>query len=157
MKDSTILRASQLTQKTNQFNLTTRRYTVDDLKQMTLDGFDIYIISTRDKFGDNGISGLLVIHADSVENQWCIDTFLLSCRVMGRDVEKGVWGYVASKAKVAGINKIVGKYIPTPKNKPVEMLLPSLGFTEKNGELVFEVSNGYACPDYISVEEKEEK
>jgi len=150
----TIARAAQLTQKTNQFNLTTRRYTADELEKKREAGYLIYTIGVTDKFGDSGITGLVIIDASSeAKNVWKIDNFLLSCRVMGRDIEKGMWAFVAGKAGENGISIIKGEYLPTMKNKPVENLLPSLGFTEVNGCLQYDVSTEYNCPCYIGIKE----
>ena len=81
-------RLSQLTQKTNQFNLTTKRYTVNELKVKLGNKNDIIHISVQDRFGDYGIVGLCII--DYLDNQANIDSFLMSCRVIGRKIEK--WG-----------------------------------------------------------------
>ena len=88
--DFTIPRISQLTLKTNQFNLTTRRYQEEDIRKFSQDKDKIVeCVQIQDKFGDNGITGLYIINKDN-KQQWTIDTFLLSCRVIGRGVEDGI-------------------------------------------------------------------
>ena len=82
--DFTIPRISQLTLKTNQFNLTTRRYQEAEIRKFSQDSKKIVgCAQIIDKFGDNGITGAYIINKDN-ELQWTIDTFLLSCRVIGR-------------------------------------------------------------------------
>ena len=76
-----ISRIAQMTQKTNQFNLTTKRYTDSDIHSFVEKGWDIWCISVADKFGDNGTTGLIMINGDE------IDTFLMSCRVLGKGIE----------------------------------------------------------------------
>ena len=123
----TIPRISQLTLKTNQFNLTTKRYQESDIKQLSND--DKYLIGcakVEDKFGDNGITAVFIIRKEA--RDWFIDTFLLSCRVMGREVEKAILGYIINKAKENGVEKIIAQFIPSEKNKPIEQFLPNCGF-----------------------------
>ena len=150
LDDFTLTRASQLSQKTNQFNLTSGKYAADDLTHMNSTGFDIYTVSVSDKYGDSGITGLIIVDVSGANNcVWHINNFLLSCRVMGRGIEKGVWSYIVGKAYEAGIKTITGEYVPTKKNKPVEHLLETFGFQKDNDRLKFVVSDGYIKPDYI--------
>ncbi|MBC8385268.1 MAG: hypothetical protein H8E57_07095, partial [Candidatus Cloacimonetes bacterium] len=86
---STISRISQLTLKTNQFNLSTKRYHENEIQKFTQDNhYLVKCIQVEDKFGDNGITGVYIVKKDS-QKEWIIDTFLLSCCVMGREVERG--------------------------------------------------------------------
>jgi len=129
----TIPRISQLTLKTNQFNLTTRRYQEEDIRSFSQDPKKLVgCAQIEDKFGDNGITGVYIINKDS-SDQWTIDTFLLSCRVLGRKVEDGILCYIINKAKKEGVKKIRSEFIPTKKNKAAEDFLPNFGF-QKNGE-----------------------
>ena len=129
----TIPRISQLTLKTNQFNLTTNRYQEKDLIQICKNQKMIVgCIQVEDKFGDNGITGAFIIEKKSIK-EWKIDSFLLSCRVMGRDVEKAMLSHIIEIAKNENIEKIIGEFIPTKKNKPCENFLIDCGF-EKEGE-----------------------
>lgn len=146
-----IPRISQLTQKTNQFNLTTRRYTEEDIEKLIKDDdCIIYYVRVRDKFGDSGISGCCILNKLNNEDI-LIDTFLLSCRVMGRNIERAFLSFIAEKIKEKGFKKIVGEYVPNKKNKVVEKFYESMGFKEvvSNSyslELITKVIN---CPDYI--------
>ncbi|NDB52173.1 MAG: hypothetical protein EB161_08530, partial [Nitrosopumilaceae archaeon] len=83
----TIPRISQLTLKTNQFNLTTKRYQEADIKNFSHDtNYLVGCAQVEDKFGDNGITGVFIVHKES-QKEWLLDTFLLSCRVMGRQLK----------------------------------------------------------------------
>ena len=124
----TIPRISQLTLKTNQFNLTTKRYQESDIKQFSED--EKYVVGcaqVEDKFGDNGITGVFIVHKENPK-EWFIDTFLLSCRVMGREVEKGILGHIINRAKENGVERIKTQFIPSQKNNPIEDFLPNCGF-----------------------------
>ena len=107
----TIPRISQLTIKTNQFNLTTRRYQEEDIRKFSRDKDKIVeCAQVEDKFGDNGITGVYIINKDN-KQEWTIDTFLLSCRVIGRGVEDGMLHQIIEKARKEGVSKIRGEYI----------------------------------------------
>jgi FkbH-like protein len=132
--DFTIPRIAQLTLKTNQFNLTTRRYQEEDVQMFAHDQTRLIgCAQTQDKFGDNGITGVYIVNKNLADKEWFIDTFLLSCRVMGRGIENVMLGYILSKAKEEGVVKVKAEFIPTKKNKPCEHLLPNFGF-KKEGE-----------------------
>lgn len=149
--DFTIPRISQLTLKTNQFNLTTRRYQESDIKKFTEDQkYLVGCAQVEDKFGDNGITGAFIVNKNN-SKEWSIDTFLLSCRVMGREVEKGIMGYIINKAKENGIEKIKAQFIPTQKNKPIEDFLPSCGFHKENDYWVYSVNSIFDIPKCLTV------
>ena len=85
--DFLIPRISQLTLKTNQFNLTTRRYQEEEIRNLSNDtNFSVGCAQVLDKFGDNGVTGVYIVKKN--EMYWIIDTFLLSCRIMGRGVRR---------------------------------------------------------------------
>ena len=116
-----IPRAAQLTQKTNQFNLTTRRYTESDIRRMKEDGnHKIWIGELEDKFGSYGKVILVIVRLEPKEQRAVIDTFLMSCRVMGRNVETEFLRHIEKSLKEEGIKEIIGEYIETPKNKVVK-------------------------------------
>lgn len=110
-----IHRISQLTQKTNQFNLTTKRYTEADILSF-LDRDDVYIFALEyeDRFGKEGIVGLCITFLR--EDIVYFDTFLLSCRIIGRDVEFKFINYIIDYFKLKGFKKFEAEYIPTNKN-----------------------------------------
>ena len=134
----TIPRIAQLTLKTNQFNLTTRRYQEEDVETLAQDYTKLIgCAQTQDKFGDNGITGVYIVNKNHVDKEWFIDTFLLSCRVMGRGIEDAMMGYILSKAKEEGVIKVKAEFIPTKKNKPCEQLLPNFGFKKEGEQWVY--------------------
>lgn len=147
----TLPRVSQLTLKTNQFNLTTKRYQESDIKNMVQDpSFIVGCAQVEDKFGDNGITGVFIIKKEN-EKEWMIDTFLMSCRIMGRDIEKGIITYIINKAKKSGVEKIKASFFPTQKNKPVEDFLPNCGF-KKDGEFwTYTIKSEIKLPEYLTV------
>lgn len=135
--DFTIPRIAQLTLKTNQFNLTTRRYQEEDIRTFAKDQTKLIgCAQTRDKFGDNGITGVYIVNRKDSGKEWLIDTFLLSCRVLGRGIEDAMLRYIVGKAREEGAVKVTAEYIPTKKNKPCEQLLPNFGF-KKEGDLTW--------------------
>jgi FkbH-like protein len=146
----TIPRISQLTLKTNQFNLTTRRYQEEDIRRFTNDkNMIVGCAQVEDKFGDNGITGVFIIKKDN--ETWEIDTFLLSCRVMGRGVENGILGYVLEKAKGSGAKFVKCQYVPTKKNIPCQTFLEDSGFDKKENEWIFDLNNVVKLPKHLTV------
>lgn len=122
-----IARAAQMTQKTNQFNLTTHRYTESDICDFIEYG-QVWILSVRDKFGDNGISGLMIIN-----NNDEVDTLLMSCRVLGRGIETAFVKTVLKVLQNEGRNRVLGIYIPTEKNQQVADFWSKMGFIPITG------------------------
>ncbi|MGI9146792.1 MAG: HAD-IIIC family phosphatase [Chloroflexota bacterium] len=137
-----VARLAQLTNKTNQFNLTTRRYTEADVVAMLADGWNVIGLRVSDRFGDNGLVGLAIVTPGEAGVRE-IDTLLLSCRVMGRGVESALLGFVADQARASGITRLRGRFIPTPKNTPARECFPSCGFSlidrAEAGEEVWEL------------------
>jgi FkbH-like protein len=129
---SQIARISELTQKTNQFNLTTNRH-VEDQIQRLMEESKVYSLSVKDKFGDNGLTGVCVIVDWDVPQYGIIAVFLLSCRILGRGIEFAFMDYIIQDIKKAGYTHIYGEYIPSQKNHQVENLYPSIGFERCNG------------------------
>jgi FkbH-like protein len=122
-----IPRIAQLTQKTNQFNLTTRRYSAEDVARMAADdAFDVIALRHRDRFGDSGIVGVCILRYEN--GRVTIDTLLLSCRVLGRGVEDAFLSHCLGRARQRGGTVVVGEYLPTAKNAQVEEFYPRRGF-----------------------------
>jgi len=146
-----IPRISQLTLKTNQFNLTTRRYQEEEVSKFSSSEDKIVeCVKVSDKFGDNGITGTYIIEKKD-DDEWIIDTFLLSCRIMGRGVEEIMMNQIIEKAKSSGIKKIKGEFIPTAKNKPAENFYEKLGFKKENKFWIFNTDNTIKKPEHIKV------
>jgi FkbH-like protein len=124
-----IARLSQLTQKTNQFNLTTRRYTEGDIRGFTESAdCDVLAVRVRDRLGDSGIVGVAVIRHDG--DRSVIDTFLMSCRVLGRGVEDALLVACLLASRRHGGQQVSGEFIPTAKNGRVTDFYPAHGFTD---------------------------
>ncbi len=127
-----VQRVAQLTNKSNQFNLTTLRCTEDDVRRMQEDENCLCLCGRlTDKFADNGI---VTVIAGRIEGERLdLILWLMSCRVLGRDLEKTMLSAVVSAAKERGVREIVGHYYPTSKNGMVKDFYASMGF-EKAGE-----------------------
>ena len=120
-------RVAQLINRSNQYNLTVRRYTEDQLAQMETDSsVACFSARLRDRFGDNGIISVVICHDRG--DHWYIDTWLMSCRVLGRQVERALLKHMAAIAKKMGKMALLGHYIPGPKNSMVERHYEALGF-----------------------------
>jgi FkbH-like protein len=126
-------RIVQLINKTNQFNLTTRRYTEAEVVAMEADP-SVFTLQVRlaDKFGDLGMIGIVICRA-AERGMWAIDTWLMSCRVLGRKVEEAMLAKVVAAASTAGVQRIVGTYIPTAKNGMVAEHYRKLDFRPLDG------------------------
>ena len=123
-----ITRIAQLTQKTNQFNLTSKRYTDSDVRGFLADGWKIWCISVADRFGDNGITGCIMVNGDS------IDTFLVSCRILGKGIEMAFIKKILTLLKENGVESVKATYLPTAKNAQVSDFYDRCGFTCVNEE-----------------------
>jgi FkbH-like protein len=119
-----IPRIAQMTQKTNQFNLTTKRYTDADVRQFVEQGWKIWCISVADKFGDNGITGCVMVNGEELE----VDTFLLSCRILGKGIEVAFIKRILLELRNQGITEVKAKYVPTAKNAQVKDFYEKCGF-----------------------------
>ena len=127
-------RIVQLINKSNQYNLTTRRYTEPEVAAAENDP-DVFTLQVRlaDIFGDNGMISVVICRPDGA-GVWNIDTWLMSCRVLGRKVEHTVLRQMIEYARLAGVHKLVGLYHPTDRNKLVIDHYPKLGFAKVSDE-----------------------
>ncbi len=131
--ESDVARVSQLTQKTNQFNLTTRRYTEDEIRSRIQDNaWNIRVAEAKDRFGDYGAIGIAII--EHGRDAWRIDNFLLSCRILGRKVEKVFLHALLDSACQQGIERVIGEFIPSAKNKLCESFLEDNKFVFESCE-----------------------
>jgi FkbH-like protein len=147
----TIPRIAQLILKTNQFNLTTRRYQEEDIRKFAQDK-DVILgcAQIEDRFGDNGITAAFIVKKDNAQ-EWNIDTFLLSCRVMGRGVEDAIMAFILNEAKKEGVTKVKGQYIPTKKNKPCEDFYSSYGFKQEGQYWIYQPNVSVKIPTYLEL------
>jgi FkbH-like protein len=137
----TLPRVTQLINKTNQFNLTTRRYAEEQVRALA-ESPDWWCrwFKLADRFGDHGLIGVLLARKD--KSAWNIDTWLMSCRVLGRNMEKFMAQTLLTAAREQGAASVVGEYVPTAKNGLVKDLYPRLGFevsADRSGKFVFDL------------------
>jgi FkbH-like protein len=124
---SEIARVAQLTQKTNQFNLTTIRYTEGEIASRAASSqSDIHCLRLKDRFSDLGLVGVAIVDYDA--DDATIDTLLMSCRVLGRGAEDAFISHVAQAASTRGARRLIGMYRPTAKNEQVAAFFPDRGF-----------------------------
>ncbi|MDP9202134.1 MAG: HAD-IIIC family phosphatase [Gemmatimonadota bacterium] len=130
--DEVVPRIAQLTQKTNQFNLTTRRYTETDIRRfMEADSKEVLYLRLRDNVADLGIVGVAILQvSDGIAE---IDSFLISCRALGRGVESVLLEELRLRAEERGCTRMRGVYIPTAKNPQVATFYQSAGFAPESG------------------------
>ena len=142
-------RIAQLINKSNQFNLTTRRYTEAQVAALEADTGKVTIqVRLTDRFGDNGMISVVIVDART----WEIDTWLMSCRVLGRRMEEAVLDQIVQAAQAGGATMLTGRYIPSVKNKMVADHYGRLGFVhiggEPGGETAWRLDlAGYTAPD----------
>jgi FkbH-like protein len=128
---ATIQRVAQLTGKTNQFNLTTKRYHVQQIQEFHDSAeSDLLAVSVQDRFGDNGIVGVAILCYHEAVCR--IDTLLLSCRVIGRGIETAMLSMIVDRARERRCHSVCGHYIPTEKNAPCADYLDQHGFQRRN-------------------------
>lgn len=152
-------RVAQLSQRSNQFNLRTVRYTEADIVAMANNPDVIDLSFTlEDKFGDNGLIAVVIMKKMDTETLF-VDTWFMSCRVLKRGMENFTLNTMVEYAKTKGYNKIIGEYIPTPKNKMVEMHYANLGFTSmmtSSYQFVLELEKYTPRECYITKREEKE-
>ena len=124
---ATLPRLAQLTQKTNQFNLTTRRYSEGELASANADGTLVIGLRVTDRFGDSGVVGLAIAGPRDA-GTWEIDALLLSCRVIGRGVESALLSYLSEQVRLRGGERLLGRFVPTERNAPARDCYPRHGF-----------------------------
>ena len=123
----TLARVAQLTQKTNQFNLTTRRYTEPQISEMcACPAWRVWSLRVKDRYADNGLVGVAIARVDGPVCE--IDSFLMSCRVIGRTLETALLAHLAKDARARGANTLQGWFLPTKKNAPASEFYPDHGF-----------------------------
>ena len=147
-------RIAQMTQKTNQFNLTTRRYTEADVTGFLKSGWHIFCVNVSDRFGDSGITGTMFLHpVDDVTLD--IDTLLASCRVLGKGIEEAFFKTVLNLMRLDGYRRVTACYLPTAKNGQTADFFDRMGMTcvavdddgtrryEMSLDSVYEIKNCY--------------
>ncbi|MEM9200693.1 MAG: HAD-IIIC family phosphatase [Actinomycetota bacterium] len=147
--DDHIARVAQLTNKTNQFNLTTIRRTEGDISRLIgSDDHEVRAIRVSDRFGDYGIVGVAIM--ERAAQRWAIDSFLMSCRVLGRGVETALLASIAEDARNAGAEVLEGRYVETIKNGQVADFYQRHGFAGDDG--VYEAdTDTIGGPSHVAV------
>ena len=147
-------RIAQLTNKSNQFNLTTRRYNQSEIEEVASDSNHITLYGKLlDKFGDNGVVSIVIGRIDGADNdELHMELWLMSCRVLKRDMEFAMMDELVDKARDSGIKKLVGYYYPTAKNSMVKDFYATQGFNK-----VLEDSNGNTVWEFIITDDYEKK
>jgi FkbH-like protein len=136
----TVPRVAQLTQRSNQFNLRTIRYTEEEIQKiMSSEEYYTRSFTLQDKFGDYGLISIVILKKNNTE--LFIDTWIMSCRVLKRGVENLVLNEIVALAKQHGCVRIVGEYIPTAKNGLVKDHYASLGFCNEQGLWVLDAED----------------
>jgi FkbH-like protein len=126
---ASVNRLVQMFNKTNQFNLTTRRYQAADMNRfIASEEYRLYTLDVCDRFGDHGLVGAAIVRAQG--DSWLIDSLLMSCRVMGLSVETAFLHRIYNDALQAGVKTLIGEFISTKKNQPVEHFYSSHGFSQ---------------------------
>ena len=148
-------RVAQLSQRSNQFNLRTVRYTEADIEALGQNPDVIDLSFTlEDKFGDNGLIAVVIMKKQDEETLF-IDTWFMSCRVLKRGMENFTLNTMVEAAREKGFKRIIGEYLPTPKNKMVENHYPNLGFqTVENSptaQYVLDVDQYQPRENYIKI------
>ena len=151
-------RIVQLFQKTNQFNLTTRRHQKPQLKKAVDEGGELWAFRARDRHGDHGIIAVALLEFE--DSAAIIDSFLMICRVVGRTIETAILHFLEQRARSRGAGQILGHYIPTAKNGPCQDFLKQHGYRcaaqDKNGSRwVLDLKGALtACPEWITIQQK---
>ncbi len=149
-------RVSQLSQRSNQFNLRTVRYTEGDIEAIgKSDSHKTFSFSLEDKFGDNGLICAIILKKEN-DTALFIDTWFMSCRVLKRGMENFVLNTLAAYAKSQGLTTLIGEYIPTVKNEIVKDHYQSLGFSEMDGKWSLDIETYQPKKTFIQRKEDTE-
>ncbi len=151
-------RIAQLSQRSNQFNLRTVRYTEDEIERIAGDDRFITLYYTlKDKFGDHGLVSVVIMEKRG-EDEAFVDTWLMSCRVLKRGMEEYIVNKMIGAAKKAGIRRVYAEYIPTEKNRMVEKIYNTMGFTEYEDRKYYADTESFTeLKNYIGDAEDEQK
>jgi FkbH-like protein len=148
---ATIVRATQLLNKTNQMNLSTRRMTEQELLAWSQEpGHALWTISVSDRFGHAGLTGLLSLDVDG-ETGRLVD-YVLSCRVMGRKVEEAVLHVAVAEAARRGVRVLQARYVPTAKNAPCLGFLRQSDLREQGDVFEWDVAQSFPLPPSVTLE-----
>lgn len=146
-EDIDLPRVAQLTQKTNQFNLSLRRRTLQEIKQLTGD-FSIWAVNVKDCFSDYGLVGVCFLQKK--ETKLIMDTFLLSCRALGRGVEESFLYGIFQIGRKDELSTICAPYVRGPRNRNVRKFLLDNSFVEKQKDILESEGEVLSLPDHVA-------
>jgi FkbH-like protein len=150
INESNKLRVSQLFNKTNQFNMATRRMQEKELVEWAGENNnEIWTFTVKDKFGDSGLTGIISIALH--DNKAYIVDFIMSCRVMGREIERLMLGFILKRASELHTVSVEAIFIQTSKNKPMLEFLDNSGLLKNNFIYSWDCNNIYAIPDFFNM------
>jgi FkbH-like protein len=143
-------RVAQLEQKTNQFNLSLRRRTLDELKTLSRKNL-LFVVSAHDRFGDYGLIGsCLILPHDREREAFVLDSLVLSCRSLGRGIEDAVLSGILREVRSRGGKRLLAPYVAGPRNQPVLSFLRNAGFAEGAGrQFTLDVREEDRFPEHI--------
>jgi len=159
VNDETMPRVVQLISKTNQFYLTGRRHTAAEIEEIVSrnGGIALWIRST-DRFGDNGLVGVAIAIPDS-PTEWRIDSFLMSCRVLGRGVESALLSSLAQQVTDKDGKQLIGEYVITKQNGMARAFFEGEGFNPRDEEGHYWEhaldGSGLPAPDFVTINTSE--
>ena len=145
-------RVAQLTQKTNAFNLSLRRRSLDEIKMMEQTGYSILVLNAKDRFGDYGLIGLCIYQKEGEHpGRYELDTFLMSCRVLGRGVEESFLCGIHTLLKSHGAKSLIAPFSIGPRNQPVRDFFQTNGFVELSNEtMVADMAQPFDLPPHVT-------
>lgn len=145
-------RVAQLSQKTNQFNLSLRRRSLEQVRSLG-GGFETYVVDARDRFGEYGTIGLAILTAvdDDLETVE-LDTFLMSCRALGRGIEQAFAHRLWAAARAQGAQRMVARFVEGLRNQPVLRFFEESGWAREGDRFVWSVEREISLPDHITWE-----
>jgi FkbH-like protein len=148
-------RALQLLQKTNQFNTTTRRYGLAEIEAILADGGEVFVIGLRDRYSEFENIGVAICRWNQPRHGCgLIDSYLLSCRVLGRGIEAGILQWILARARRKGAGSVAGELVETPRNTPARSVFVEAGFKadqENPGHWVFDLhTQSEALPPWLT-------
>jgi FkbH-like protein len=148
--DGSMARVVQLLAKTNQFNLTTRRHDEPTIRRRTASGeWRVYTMRVTDRFGDFGLTGIAIVVPG--DGSWHLESFLMSCRVIGKSVETALLARIAHDARGAGARSLTAEFIDSGRNQVASTFLSGHGFTsDSDGRWARSLDTpGLECPTWI--------
>jgi FkbH-like protein len=151
LREDNLARTTQLLNKTNQLNMTTRRMTERELAAWAAqDGNAVWAFRVTDKFGDSGLTGIVTLSRKGDEGH--IADYVLSCRVMSRKVEETLLAWVVARAREAGLSRVVATFVPTARNRPTLDVLDRSGFaTSDQVTYTWETKDDYPVPSCLEL------